>query len=73
MTLRKTVNLMIKSSNHNPYTGMLSKKDNFIAAIELAKLCKDFADKGQADEAMNLDSNHWQQTIDKLQSMQGAS
>jgi len=73
MTLRKTVNLMLKSSNHNPYTGMLSKKDNFIAAIELAKLCKDFADKGQADEAMNLDSNHWQQTIDKLQSMQGAS
>ena len=57
---------MRKSSNHNPYTGMLSKKDNIIAAIELAKLCKDFADKGQTDEAMNLDSNHWQQTIDKL-------
>lgn len=73
MTLRKTVNLMLKSSNHNPYTGMLSKKDNFIAAIDLAKLCKDFADKGQAVEAMNLDSNHWQQTIDKLQSMQSAS
>jgi len=73
MTLRKTVNLMLKSSDRNPYTGMLSKKDNFIAAIELTKLCKDFADKGQTDEAMNLDSNHWQQTIDKLQSMQGAS
>lgn len=73
MTLRETVNLMLKSSNHNPYTGMLSKKDNFIAAIELAKLCKDFADQGQTDEAMNLDSTHWQQTIDKLQSMQGAS
>jgi hypothetical protein len=58
MTLRKTVNLVLKSSNHNPYTGMLSKKDNFIASIELAKLCKDFADKGQMDEAMNLDSNH---------------
>ncbi len=72
MTLRKTVNLMLKSSNHNPYTGMLSKKDNFIAAIDLAKLCKDFADKGQNDEAMNLDSNHWQQTIDKLQTMQSA-
>jgi hypothetical protein len=73
MTLRKTVNLMLKSSNHNPYTGMLSKKDNFIAAIELAKLCKDFADKGQMDEAMNLDSEHWQKVIDKLKSMQGAS
>ena len=64
---------MLKSSDHNPYTGVLSKKDNLIAAIDLAKLCKDFADKGQTDEAMNLDSNHWQQTIDKLQSMQGAS
>lgn len=64
---------MLKSSNHNPYTGLLSKKDNFIAAIDLAKLCKEFADKGQIDEAMNLDSNHWQQVINKLQSMQGAS
>ncbi len=73
MTIRKSVNLMLKSSNHNPYTGMLSKKDNFIAAIDLAKLCKDFADKGQMDEAMNLDSDHWQKVIDKLKSMQGAS
>ena len=63
---------MLKSSNHNPYTGMLSKKDNFIAAIDLAKLCKDFADKGQMDEAMNLDSKHWQEVIDELQVMQGA-
>ena len=73
MTIRKSVNLMLKSSNHNPYTGMLSKKDNFIAAIDLAELCKDFADKGQMDEAMNLDSDHWQKVIDKLKSMQGAS
>ena len=57
---------MLKSSNHNPYTGMLSKKDNLIAAIGLAKLCKDFADKGQTNEAMNLDSNHWQEVINKL-------
>jgi mitochondrial fission protein ELM1 len=73
MTIIKSVNLVLKSSNHNPYTGMLSKKDNFIAAIDLAKLCKDFADKGQMDEAMNLDSDHWQKVIDKLKSMQGAS
>jgi mitochondrial fission protein ELM1 len=73
MTIRKSVNLVLKSSNHNPYTGMLSKEDNFIAAIDLAKLCKDFADKGQMDEAMNLDSDHWQKVIDKLKSMQGAS
>jgi mitochondrial fission protein ELM1 len=66
MTVLKSVNLMLKSSNNNPYSGMLSKKDNIIAAIELAKLCKEFADNGQSDEAMNLDSNHWEQVINKL-------
>jgi hypothetical protein len=49
------------------------ESDGLYHEIELAKLCKDFADKGHTDEAMNLDSNHWQQTIDKLQSMQSAS
>lgn len=67
MTLRKTVNLMLKSSNHNPYTGMLSKKDNFIAAIGLAKLCKNFADKGQTDEAMNIPSEQWVVVISELE------
>ncbi len=70
MTIRKTVNLMLKSSNHNPYTGILSRKDNIIAAIALAELCKDFADKGQMDEAMGLESAHWDLVIDKLKSMQ---
>lgn len=69
MTIRKTVNLLLKSSNHNPYTGILSKKDNIIAAIVLAELCKDFADKGQMDEAMGLESAHWDLVIDKLKSM----
>ena len=46
MTQEKIVKLMLKSTEHNPYTGMLSKKDNLTAAIDLAKLCKDFADKG---------------------------
>ena len=66
MTIRKTVNLMIKSSNHNPYSGRLSKKDNVLCAIELAKLCKEFADTGQTDEAMDLDSEHWKLVIAKL-------
>jgi mitochondrial fission protein ELM1 len=60
---------MLKSSNHNPYTGMLSKNDNVVAAIDLARLCKQFADNGQSDEAMNLDSQHWQTTIEKLEGM----
>ena len=65
--IENTVKLMIKSSNHNPYKGLLSKKDNIIAAIDLAKLCLDFADKGQTDEAMNLDSNHWKKVIKELE------
>ena len=65
--IEDTVKLMIKSSNHNPYKGLLSKKDNIIAAIDLAKLCLDFADKGQTDEAMNLDSNHWKKVIKELE------
>ena len=66
MTTRKIVNLMMRSSDHNPYTGKLSKKDNILAAIELAKLAKDFADKGQTDEAMDIDSSQWVEVIDKL-------
>ena len=57
----------MKSSDHNPYTGKLSKKDNIIAAIDLAKLCLDFAEKGQMDEAMNCDSNHWKEVINHLE------
>jgi hypothetical protein len=39
MTIEDTVELMIKSSDMNPYTGKLSEKDNIKASIELAKLC----------------------------------
>lgn len=61
------VKLMLKSSNHNPYyKGMLSKKDNLTAAIDLAKLCKDFADKGYTDEAMNIPSEQWEEVITEL-------
>ena len=67
MKKEEIIDLMLKSSDHNPYTGMLSKKDNLIAAIDLAKLCKDFADKGQTDEAMNISSEQWEEVINELQ------
>ena len=56
----------MKSSDTNPYKGKLSKKDNVLSAIELAKLSKSFADNGEVDEAMNIDSSQWTQVIDKL-------
>jgi hypothetical protein len=67
METKEIVELMLKSSDHNPYTGILSKKDNLIAAIQLAKLCKDFADKGQTDEAMNILSEQWINVIFELE------
>jgi len=35
METKEIVKLILKSSNCNPYTGMLSKKDNLIAAIDI--------------------------------------
>jgi len=67
MTTLKLVNLMMRSSDHNPYTGKLSKKENTLAAIELAKLCKNFADTGQTDEAMNIESSQWVEVIGRLE------
>ena len=67
MTTRKLVNLMMRSSDTNPYSGKLSKKDNVLAAIELAKLAKEFADKGQTAEAMNVPSSQWIEVISKLE------
>ena len=66
MTTRKLVNLMMRSSNTSPYNGKLSKEDNRIAAIELAKLFKDFADKGMSDEAMDIGSDQWVEVINEL-------
>lgn len=67
MTIEDTVELMIKSSDMNPYTGKLSEKDNIIASIELAKLCLEFAKNGNTDEAMNLDVDDWIMIIKKLE------
>lgn len=58
---------MMRSSDNNPYSGKLSKRDNVLAAIELAKLCKNFADAGQTDEAMNIESSQWVEVIGKLE------
>lgn len=58
----------MRSSDTNPYSGKLSKKDNILAARELAKLCKDFADKGQTDEAMDIPSSQWVEVISRLDS-----
>ena len=57
---------MMRSSNTNPYSGKLSNKDNILAAIELAKLCKGFADKGQTAEAMDISSSQWIEVIGRL-------
>ena len=70
MNKEEIVELMMKSSNHNPYTGMLSKKDNLTAAIDLAKLCKDFADKGQTDEGMGISSEQWEEVIKELRTIE---
>ena len=61
---------MLKSSDSTPYAGKLSKKDNLINAIDLAKLCKKFADSGQTDEAMNISSEKWIEVISELKTMQ---
>jgi hypothetical protein len=66
MTTLKLVNLMMKSSDTNPYSGELSKKNNILAAMELAKLLKEFADSGQTSEAMDIDSSQWMEVIYKL-------
>ena len=67
MTTRKLVNLMMRSSDHNPYIGKLTERQNVLAAIELAKLAKDFADKGMTDEAMGVPSSQWIEVIGKLE------
>lgn len=60
---------MMRSSDTNPYSGKLSKKDNMLSAIELAKLFKNFADTGQTNEAMNIESGQWVEVICKLEAL----
>ena len=58
----------MKSSDNNPYTGKLSENENVLAAIELAKKFKEFADEGYTDEAMDVPSSQWVDVINKLES-----
>lgn len=69
MRINDVVQLMLKSSDNNPYSGKLSREQNVLAAIELARLCKDFADKGQVDEAMNISSEMWVDVVKELESL----
>lgn len=66
-TIRRSVNLMLKSSDSHTYVGKLKESDALEAAIQLANLCLEFAENGQMDEAMNLDADHWKQVIEELQ------
>ena len=59
---------MMRSSDTCPYNGKLTDKQNVLGAIELAKLCKEFADTGQTDEAMDIESSQWVEVIGKLES-----
>ncbi len=70
MNTTDIINLVLKSSDTNPYSGKLSNEDNLQAAIELAELAKGFADSGQHDEAMNISSNQWIDVINKLKERQ---
>lgn len=69
MTTLKLTNLVIKSCSNNPYTGKVSKKDNIIFAIELAKLFKEFAIDGYHDEAMNESPEKWDEVLGRLDDM----
>lgn len=67
MTTRKLVNLMMRSSDTCPYNGKLTDGQNVLAAIALSNLCKEFADTGKMDEAMNIESSQWTEVISKLE------
>ena len=69
METKEIVELMLSSSNHCHYTGVLSKRDNLIASIDLAKIFKNFADTGQMDEAMDIESEQWSEVISELEGM----
>ena len=57
----------MRSSDTDPYSGKLSKKDNILAAIETAKLAKKFADDGYTDEAIDVPSSQWAEVVEKLE------
>jgi hypothetical protein len=68
MTLTKTINLLLRCSADCPYSGKLENRHKYIAAVELAKLFRDFAERGCTEEAMHLDVPHWDKAIKRLES-----
>lgn len=71
MTLRKTVNLLLRISKTHPYLGELSKEQQCESAISTAQLFKKFAEQGHTDEAMDLPVEHWNQVIEQLNTKRG--
>ena len=69
METKEIVKLVLSSTKNCHYTGVLSKKDNLNAAIDLAKIFKNFADTGRMDEAMDIESEQWSKVITKLEGM----
>lgn len=68
MTTLKLRNLLLRSSDSNPYAGKLSKEENVFAAIELGELFKKFAEEGHTDEAMDIEVSQWVEVIENLKS-----
>lgn len=66
MTIRKTVNLLLRISKIHPYIGELSIEQQYSSAIATAELFKEFAEQGHTNEAMDLPVSHWNQVIEKL-------
>ena len=71
MTTQEIVTLLMHSCDTNPYSGKLSKRDTIIGAIDLAKLCKNFAEKGYTDEAMHVPTEQWNEVIEQLHNLDG--
>jgi len=61
------IDLILQSTNSNPYGGPLSYKEHLANAIDLARLCLEFADNGHFEEAMNIESNIWLLVIADLE------
>jgi NH3-dependent NAD+ synthetase len=74
MTLRKTVNLLLRISKTHPYLGELSKEqqyDSAIATTQLLKELAELAEQGHTEEAMGLPVKHWDQVIEQLNIKRG--
>jgi len=65
--IEDVIDLMLETTNSNPYGGPLSDEEHLANAIDLARLCLEFADNGHLEEAMNIESNTWLLVIADLE------